>query len=176
VTNRSIETDQLDKQVDRIDRLIAECHLVDRVWFCIERTREDRLPKKNIFPWIFQKVHKNYPSIGWSRIFFGAFVMADCRLPGQMPRRHYKPVIRGAQGGEVPTRKFFYHLEKCVGHSLKILHIVQKIWAPLRKLFAPPGVPSWLRAWGIAICFSIIAWQSWFRRSRHFPFCLCITY
>ena len=27
-----------------------------------------------------------------------------------------------------------------IGHSLKI-------WAPLRKLFAPPGVPSWLRAW-----------------------------
>jgi len=26
------------------------------------------------------------------------------------------------------------------GHSLKI-------WAPLRKLFAPPGVPSLLRAW-----------------------------
>jgi len=24
---------------------------------------------------------------------------------------------------------------------------VQKIWTPLRKLFAPPGVPSWLRAW-----------------------------
>jgi len=27
------------------------------------------------------------------------------------------------------------------------MDIVQKIWAPLRKLFAPPGVPSWLRAW-----------------------------
>jgi len=27
-----------------------------------------------------------------------------------------------------------------IGHSLKIL-------APLRKLFAPPAVPSWLRAW-----------------------------
>jgi len=26
-----------------------------------------------------------------------------------------------------------------IGHGLKI-------WAPLRKLFAPPGVPSWLRA------------------------------
>jgi len=21
------------------------------------------------------------------------------------------------------------------------------MWAPLRKLFAPPGVPNWLRAW-----------------------------
>jgi len=27
------------------------------------------------------------------------------------------------------------------------LDIVQKIWAPLGKLFAPPGVPNWLRAW-----------------------------
>jgi len=31
----------------------------------------DKLPKKNIFQSIFQKVHKNYPSIGWSCIFFG---------------------------------------------------------------------------------------------------------
>ena len=30
-------------------------------------------------------------------------------------------------------------LEKCVGHGLKLLDTVQKIWAPLRKLFAPPG-------------------------------------
>ena len=30
--------------------------------------------------------------------------------------------------------------------SRKILGIVQKIWAPLGKLFAPPGVPSWLLA------------------------------
>jgi len=27
------------------------------------------------------------------------------------------------------------------------LDIVQKIWASLRKLFATPGAPSWLRAW-----------------------------
>jgi len=27
--------------------------------------------------------------------------------------------------------------EKCVGHSLQLLGIVKKIWAPLRKLFAP---------------------------------------
>jgi len=25
--------------------------------------------------------------------------------------------------------------------------MVSKNWAPLRKLFASPGVPSWLRAW-----------------------------
>jgi len=32
----------------------------------------DKLPKKNIFQPIFQKVRKNYPPIGWSRILFGA--------------------------------------------------------------------------------------------------------
>jgi len=30
---------------------------------------------------------------------------------------------------------------------LKLLDIAKKIWAPIRKLFAPPDVPSWLRAW-----------------------------
>jgi len=29
------------------------------------------------------------------------------------------------------------------------LDIVEKIWAPLGKLFASPGVPSWLRAWNL---------------------------
>jgi len=31
-------------------------------------------------------------------------------------------------------------MEKCVGRCLNIFDIVQKIWAPLEKLFAPPGV------------------------------------
>jgi len=39
---------------------------------------------------------------------------------------------------------------------LKILDIVQKIWAPFRKLFAPPGVPSCLRAWSSPKCFPFI--------------------
>jgi len=38
-------------------------------------------------------------------------------------------------------------MEKCVGHSLKLLDIVYKNWTPLRKLFAPSGVPSCLRGW-----------------------------
>ena len=50
-------------------------------------------------------------------------------------------------GAKPPLEHFSPPLEKCVGYSLKLLDIVQKIWAPLRKLFAPPGVPSWLRAW-----------------------------
>jgi len=33
------------------------------------------------------------------------------------------------------------------------LDIVQIIWAPLRKLFAPAGVPSWLRVWLQALGF-----------------------
>jgi len=54
----------------------------------------------------------------------------------------------GNQGVENPPLEQFSPplLEKCVGYSLKLLDIVHKIWAPLRKLFTPPGVPSWLRA------------------------------
>ena len=42
----------------------------------------------------------------------------------------------GAQGATPPLENFSLPLEKCVGHSLKLLDIVQKIWAPLGKLFA----------------------------------------
>ena len=47
----------------------------------------DKIPKKNIFQWIFQKVHKNYPSVGWSRIFLYSLVpivVADHRLATQI--------------------------------------------------------------------------------------------
>jgi len=54
-----------------------------------------------------------------------------------------RPVTRG---GEATLETFLPPLEKGVGYSLKMLDIVQKLWAPLRKLFAPPGVSSWLRA------------------------------
>jgi len=52
----------------------------------------------------------------------------------------------GRRGGEDPLENFSPPLEKFVGYIFKLLDIVQKIWAPLRKLFAPTGVPSWLRA------------------------------
>ena len=39
-----------------------------------------------------------------------------------------------------PPGKVSWTLFKIIGHSLKI-------WAPLRKLFATHGVPSWLRAY-----------------------------
>ena len=44
----------------------------------------------------------------------------------------------GAGEAKSPLQTFSPPLEKCVGYSLKILYIVQKIWAPLRKL-----CPSW---------------------------------
>jgi len=53
----------------------------------------------------------------------------------------------GAGSAKPPLEQFSLHLEECVGHRLKLLDIIQEIWAPLRKLFAPPGVPNWLRAW-----------------------------
>jgi len=52
----------------------------------------------------------------------------------------------GRKGGEGPLENFSTTLEKCVGHILKLVNMVSKTWAPLRKLFAPPSVPSWLQA------------------------------
>ena len=43
-----------------------------------------------------------------------------------------RPVTRGS---EAPLENFLASLEKFVGYILKLLDIVQKIWAPLRKLF-----------------------------------------
>jgi len=68
-----------------------------------------------------------------------------CRMCVTVPE---STVTRWGAGrrGEAPLENFSPPLEKCVG-SLKLLDIVQNIWAPLGKLFAPPGVASWLRAW-----------------------------
>jgi len=51
------------------------------------------------------------------------------------------------KGGEAYTANLFAPLEKSVWHGWKLLDKVWKILAPLRKLFATPDVPSWLRAW-----------------------------
>jgi len=64
------------------------------------------------------------------------FTDAANQARNQRRRREAKP----------PLEKFYPPSEKCAGHNLKLLDIVQKFWAPLRKLFTPPGVPSWLRA------------------------------
>jgi len=64
------------------------------------------------------------------------------------------------RGGEAPLEKFSLPLEKCVGHRLKLLDIVKKIWAPLRKVFAPPSDPSWLRAWWAFSFYGVENWLS----------------
>jgi len=43
------------------------------------------------------------------------------------------------------------------------LDIVQKMWGPLGKLFAPPGAPSWLRASFLHLLFYAV----WLRRIQH---------
>jgi len=55
----------------------------------------------------------------------------------------------------------FAPLEKFVGYILKLLDIVQKFWAPLRKLVAAPGVPSWLRACILFRTMVIRSCKSW---------------
>ena len=52
----------------------------------------------------------------------------------------------GRRGAMSPLEKILTPLERCVGRSLKILDIVQKIWASLGKFFASHGVLSCLRA------------------------------
>jgi len=48
--------------------------------------------------------------------------------------------IRSVSMGVKPPLKIFRPTWK------NVLDIVLKFWVLLRKLFAPPGVPSWLRA------------------------------
>jgi len=50
-----------------------------------------------------------------------------------------RPVTRGAQKIFRPSGRMCWTQFKNIGHS-------SKSWAPLRKLFAPLDVPSWLRA------------------------------
>ena len=54
-----------------------------------------------------------------------------------------RPVTTGSREANPPLKFFSLPLEKCVGHRLKLLGIVQTFWAPPRKLYAPPGVRSW---------------------------------
>jgi len=46
----------------------------------------DKIPKKNIFQSIFQKVHKNYPSIGWSRSVIIIWCLLQWLTIGQLGR------------------------------------------------------------------------------------------
>jgi len=84
------EIDQGGQQVDRIDRfgLIAKCHLVDRVWSCIEWTRYltrtffNQYSRKYIKIIIHQFIGDVYSLV--------SLVMADHKLAGQMPWRYCK--------------------------------------------------------------------------------------
>ena len=80
------------------------------------------------------------PSSGWAAWHLGCEQHAAKSNRGECEFIYTcfcRPVTKGAL-------KFFSPpLVKSVGHSLKIR-------APLRKLFAPPGVPSWLR-----VCASV---------------------
>jgi len=49
--------------------------------------------------------------------------------PAELASPIFRPVAGRTQGGEAPLRNISTPLEKCVGSSLKILDIVQKIWA-----------------------------------------------
>jgi len=70
-----------------------------------------------------------------SQLSWGHLLMGKC-----------SPVTRGKRREASPfLQNFSPLLEKCVGHSLKY-------FGSLRKLFAPPGVPSWLRAWRNVAC------------------------
>jgi len=51
------------------------------------------------------------------------------------------------RGGQSLPKNSFALPGKCVWHSLKVLDILESFWTPLWKLFAHPGVPSWLQRW-----------------------------
>ena len=87
----------------------------------------------------------------------------------------HRPVTKGEEVRTLPLQTFSPPWKNLLG-------IVWKIWAPLRKLFARPGVPSWLRAWakpsdGLAFWRIIVMWHwSWdgydelFKKKRRLNF------
>jgi len=64
-----------------------------------------------------------------------------------------RPVTRGAQRGEAPLESFSPPLEKFVGYILKLLDIVEKIWAPLGKLFGLSWCPKLVTGLGSTLSF-----------------------
>ena len=81
------------------------------------------------------------------------FVPASRSVYQKVPARHSvsqhspTPGTQARNQGGVRRAKpslenFSPPLEKCAGHSLKVLVIGQKFWAPLRKPFPPPWGPK----------------------------------
>jgi len=66
------------------------------------------------------------------------------------------------------SRKYIKITHRLVGHLYTYI-----LWCLLRWLAT--GSRGRCRE-GVVICFPVIAWQSWFRRNRHFAFYQCITY
>ena len=53
----------------------------------------------------------------------------------------------------------FVALQQNTGLLCWISFEILDVWDPLRKLFAPPGVPSWLRTWEVLVWFwSLSTW------------------
>jgi len=96
--------------------------------------------------------------------------------------RHYWTIqARNQEGAEeakspvyffVPSAKMYWTSFETIGHGLKI-------WAPLRKFFAPRSVPSWLRAWvslyvvalkqdgDVSVCVDLMRANEGIVRERH---------
>jgi len=152
---------------------------IHQLWIFL--TDSEQVNLLELFQTMLIRRSKSYDKKGarsWPAFFL---IETHQKLSRNTPRNRdkvsTKPVTMGPQGGrlgEAPLENFSSPLEKCVGHNLKILNIVQKLCAPLGKLFAPPGVPSWLRAWsrhspyvttlpnnhGIPITYGIQAWKN----------------
>jgi len=69
----------------------------------------------------------------------------------------------GRRGKNFPLGKIFVPLEKMFLWYRFIIHVRSKIWAPFRKLFASPGVASWLEA-----CLEDMLKTSGRENSNHF--------
>ena len=70
----------------------------------------------------------------------------------------HRPVTRRGEASPrkivVPTGNICWMYFETIGHSLKNC-------PPLRKIFSPPGVPNWLRAWKSSKClvFLLPCWD-----------------
>jgi len=63
------------------------------------------------------------------------------------------------RGRSHPCKTFCHPWKNLFGHSLKLLDTLWKIWAPFRKLFDTPGVPSRLRTWRDVKKLYLPCWQ-----------------
>jgi len=108
-----------------------------------QRGRPAKIPQKFLRVPHLETKNDNEGKIVFNLPYFQHFV---CRklfiiLRGNMCRLHQLVTIGGAVGAKPHPENFSPPLEKCVGHSLKILDIVQEMWAP-RKTLHPSCCPK----------------------------------